>query len=58
MKRASYRHAVEYIANNDEPSILDAEAMTYYATVQLVAEVFDVAPERVARDVVKRRESN
>jgi hypothetical protein len=58
MKRASYREAVEYIALNDEPEIRDADAMTYYATVQLLAAIFDVTPERVAGDVVKHREKH
>lgn len=58
MKRASYRHAVEFIALNDEPTILDADAMTYYATVMLVADLFDVSTERVARNVVRYRNAH
>lgn len=58
MKRASYRLAVEYIAMNDEPTIRDADAMTAYATVQLISEIFDVPALRVGRDVVRYRETN
>lgn len=58
MKRASYKQAIEYIALNDEPTIRDAEEMTGYATVQLVAEIFDITSQRVAGDVIRFRERN
>jgi len=55
VKRASYREAIEYVALNDEPSEIDADAMIGFASVQLIAHVFRVDDERVARDVVRKR---
>jgi hypothetical protein len=55
MKRASYRHAIELIALNDEPLEMDAEAMAGFASVVVVAEIFGVHQDRVARDVVRWR---
>lgn len=57
MKRASYREGIEIIALNDEPAELDAEFMTGMATVLLLAELFGVTQERVAKDVVRFREN-
>lgn len=55
MKRASYRDAIDFIAQNDEPLELDEGAMSGYASVVLIASIFDVESERVARDVVRLR---
>ena len=55
MKRASYRHAVEFIALNDEAAELDPEVVSSLASVVLVSEIFDVTQERVAGDVVRFR---
>lgn len=55
MKRASYRNGVDFIANNDEPDILEPAEMVGYPTVFLLAELFGVSQERVARDVVRLR---
>lgn len=55
MKRASYRDAVDFVALNDEPSELDEEVVSGLASVVLVASIFDVETERVARDVVRLR---
>lgn len=62
MNRASYKHAVAWIAGNDgmadtaglpEP---DAVAMLKgQLTVGLVADIFDRDPEKVARAVLKQR---
>lgn len=59
MKRASYRRAVSWIAENDgsgddEADNVDAVADT--VPVLLVADIFEVDPRRVATDVVRERE--
>jgi hypothetical protein len=55
MKRASYRHGVEIIALNDETAETDPEAVAGMISVCLLADLFGVEPERVARDVVRYR---
>ena len=52
---ASYRKGVRYIALYDEPRELDAEAMAGYASVHVLAEVFDKDEKLVAADVIKQR---
>lgn len=59
MKRASYRNAVALIALNDgpgEPWARDVEQVAGMMSVTLVADLFGVTEERVARDVVACRE--
>lgn len=58
MKRASYRHAIEWIAQNDEPSVDVAEIVQHFISVLLTADLFGVEQMRVARDVVRYREKN
>lgn len=55
MKRASYRDAVDFIAFNDETAETDEAEVRTLASVLLVASVFGVETERVARDVVRLR---
>jgi len=55
MKRASYREAVRWIADNDEPSDLEEQAIAHYVTTLLIADIFAVEPEKVAKDVAKQR---
>lgn len=55
LKRASYREAIECIALNDEPCIMEPEEMCGMATVLLVAAIFGTEQERVARDVIRLR---
>jgi len=58
MKRASYRDAIDWIAQNDSPAdddALDANAVQYLVSSVLVADIFDVPNEKVGKDVVKRR---
>jgi hypothetical protein len=55
VKRASYRDAVDFIAQNDEPYELDEDVVSGLASVVLVASIFGVESERVARDVVRLR---
>ena len=59
MKRASYRDAIDWIAQNDsagDSDALDPEAAMYLVSSVLVADIFDVPSERVGRDVVRRRQ--
>lgn len=59
MARPSLRGAVAWIAVNDEPLILDEEEMSGLISVLLTADMFDVAPEKVAKKVVDyRRKAN
>lgn len=56
MKRASYRHAVDFIALNDNPADgADVNEIDGYATTMLVSDIFDVPVERVAKDVARVR---
>lgn len=58
MKRASYRHAIDWIAHNDsagDPDALDEHAAGSLTTSVLVADLFDVDSDRVGRDVVRVR---
>lgn len=55
MKRASYRAGVRWIALNDEPCNLDEEEVAYTISALLLADLFEVEPERVGRDVVRIR---
>lgn len=55
MKRPSYRAAVRWIADNDEPAEREAETIAGLISVVLVADLFGVEPARVAGDVLKAR---
>lgn len=58
MIRASYRHAVDWIAVNDsagDDDALDEGAVQYYVTALLVADIFGVEESKVGRDIVKAR---
>lgn len=57
MKRASYRHAVEWIAYNDDDACMEEEIVREQVTVLLVADLFGVDSERVARDVMRKRKA-
>lgn len=53
-----YQTAVEWIAYNDAPGDDDdVEALTSYLTVCLVADVFGIRVERVARSVKAIRDA-
>lgn len=52
---ASYRKGVAYIALYDEPHCMDADEMRGYASVHVLAEVFDKDEFKVAQDVVRYR---
>lgn len=59
MKRASYREAVHWIAVNDDGADgadrTNEASIAGYVTTLLIADIFGVEPERVARDVVRVR---
>jgi hypothetical protein len=58
MKRASYREAIDWIAQNDSPADLGANdpvRVGELVSSVLIASIFGVEPERVGRDVVRCR---
>jgi hypothetical protein len=56
MSRPTMKAAVEWIALNDNPGLLEPEAaVADYLTTLLVADLFDTSPATVARSVLKVR---
>lgn len=58
MKRASYRDAVDWIAQNDsgaDPGALDPVTVSELVSSVLVADIFGVDVLKVGADVVRRR---
>lgn len=58
MKRASYRDAIDWVAQNDsaaDDKADDPQTVSELVSSQLVADVFGVESIRVGRDVVRRR---
>lgn len=58
MKRASYRDAIDWVAQMDSPAddgSLDPEEVQGLVSSLLVADIFGVPNEKVGRDVVRRR---
>lgn len=55
MKNKSYIKAIEFIAENDEPKILNWIEMVDLISVVLVAHVFEVNPKEVAKAVIEFR---
>ena len=55
LKRAGYRDAVNFIAENDEPRETELAEIIGTPTVVLVASIFGTTQERVAADVVRER---
>lgn len=59
MKRASYREAIDWIAQMDscaDPDALEPEIVQDLITSALVATIFDVESIKVGNDVVRRRQ--
>jgi hypothetical protein len=54
-KRAPYREVIEYIALNDEPSMLDPADLVGMPSVQTAAIAYGKTYEQVAADVSKFR---
>jgi len=55
MKRASIKHAIEWIAENDEPEELDEELVKGQITVLLIADIFGKERIDIANKIVKYR---
>lgn len=55
-KRQGYRFGVEWIALNDDPLALDAEAVEATISVALLADLFGKRAMDVASDVIRFRE--
>ena len=55
MKRASYREGIEIIALNDSCDLETEEELVGMPSVFLLAHLFGVEQERVARDVIQYR---
>lgn len=53
--RASYREAIAWIAENDEPSFNEVEDIASTLTVLLIADLWRKEPEEVARAVIRYR---
>ena len=62
MKRASYREAVQWVAENDsagDPDALDPQVAGGLITAALVADIFGVPDAKVGEDIVRaRRKAN
>jgi len=63
MRRASYKEAIAWIAQNDDPGSdllgrinLDYELIEGQISVGLIADIFGVTTDKVARDVIKFRQ--
>ena len=58
-KRASYRHGVAWIAENDEAGnggdSIDVEIVSYYVSTLLLADLFGKPAEEVGADIVRYR---
>ncbi len=58
MKRASYRDAIDWIAQNDsvmDDGADDPHTVGELVSSALVADIFGIEPDKVGRDVVRRR---
>jgi hypothetical protein len=58
MKRASYRHAVAWVAENDsggDDDALDPVEVSHLVTATLVADLFNVTTLQVGDDIVRYR---
>ena len=55
MKRPSYRHAVQWIADNDEPEDTDVDEISGYVSTLLAADLFEIDPMKVAADIKRYR---
>lgn len=54
-KRASIKEAVFWIAHNDEPGETEAEEIAGLISVKLVADLFGLTDEEVAKRVARER---
>jgi len=59
MRRADYRDAIDWVAQNDSPAdkdALDPEAVSMLVTAVLISDIFNVPSNMVGADIVKRRQ--
>lgn len=56
VKCKGYRFAVEWAALNDESAEQDVEVVGQTISVALIADLFSVSTDKVARDVLRLRE--
>lgn len=52
-----YHSAVQWIAENDEPTLRDIQNVQSQISVMLISDVFGVHPEIVAEDVIHLRDN-
>lgn len=55
--RASYRDAIHWIAINDEPTQSDPNAVAYFISVLLVADLWKKEEQEVAAAVIRKRKA-
>lgn len=55
LKREGWKAALEYVAMNDEPLIMNEETLHGQPTIQLLGIVFGKTTEDVAKAIVKFR---
>lgn len=55
---ASYKKAVQWCAENDEPTSFREEEIVDLISTLLVADIFDKTPEKVALDILNYRRQN
>ena len=58
MKRASYKDGIKWIAFNDEPEETEIPFVKYQISTMLLADLFQVDPEKVAIDIIFERNKN
>jgi hypothetical protein len=54
-KSPKYRYGVQWIADNDEPSELDLDAISGYISTLLLADMFGLDEPSVASDILDVR---
>ena len=52
---ARYKEAVEWIADNDEPTVMGEEEISAYISTILVADIFRKEINQVVKDILKIR---
>lgn len=57
-KCKGYKFAVQWIAENDDPSVMDLDTIQDNIDVVLIADLFGVAVAKVAIDILKSRKNS
>lgn len=55
LQRASYRHAIEWIAANDEAAETELGPISQNVSTAIVADLFGTTTEKVAKAVLRKR---